>query len=137
MSADRDEKCDTTDEEDETVCVDDATMSDEGECEDSVSDTPLSDEGDLPIADEVGDGAEVLGEVVTNTATAPDNSTAPESSTAPAVEGGGESVMAAGVTAPAERPATMPLTGGDILTLLAAGLGLLLTGLFVLRFRRD
>jgi len=142
MSEGQSKECDSTVQEDETVCADDATMTDENECEAAISSAPSSGEGQTFFGAGFGTGAEVLGEVITNFgAPAPSDGTTPAVAGEAAVAGemkvAGDSVFAAGASSPAERPATMPFTGMDVLTFLAAGLGLLLTGLLVSRLRTN
>jgi hypothetical protein len=50
---------------------------------------------------------------------------------------GSDTSVAASVAAAGERPATMAFTGADILTLLTLGLGLFVTGMFILRLRAN
>ena len=122
------------DEEERSVCTSDSEMKDEAKCDDgSVSGVPTSgpgddvDAGDLDVGGGIASGTEVLGEAISRGGT--DGSTSAPAATTEA----GEPLVAG--SGPSARPATMPFTGADILTFLAAGLGLLVTGSFILRMR--
>ena len=132
------------DQESTPVCSDDAEMSEDSGCDDEVAgstgsfstphhldvgDTTTSaptSAPDLSVTAPVSGGldvtAEVLGESITRT-------------DIPRV--GNDTVAAASVAAPAERPATLAFTGADILTLLTLSLGLFVTGMFILRLRAN
>ena len=131
-------------------CADDAAMSEEEVCDDQVAGStdasslpPHLDEGSdvigsnpvagapattvsAPVANGAEEMADVLGEAITR-------DVVPATGIAPQV--GGE--VAAGSAAPAERSATMAFTGADILTLLTLGLGLFVTGMFIVRLRAE
>ena len=140
------------DEESAPACSDDATMSEGSECDDEVagstdasslpphldegSDTttsaPVANASDATVTGAVAttsDGiAEVLGEEITRDVVSP-------SGVAPRV--GNDSGVAASVAAAGDRPAALAFTGADILMLLTLGLGLFLTGMFILRLRAN
>ncbi|MGH2755088.1 MAG: hypothetical protein ACRDLB_11725 [Actinomycetota bacterium] len=113
-------------EADDDVCVDDSTMPVGTTCDDAVADTPTTPDESGPLTGGLETGADVLGETISR-------DIGGGGSDAPAFALG-DQAFAAG---PAQRPATMPLTGADVMTFLAAGLGLFVTGLGIVRFRGD
>ena len=120
-------------DDEESICTEDSTMDEETKCEDKESDVTPTEHGGTgglggtDISGGFETGTEVLGEAIARGGTE-------GSGSAPAATAGDAPIVAG---AASSRPATMPFTGGDVLTFLAVGLGLFVTGAFILRLRSN
>jgi hypothetical protein len=135
------------DEESTPACSEDATMSEGAECEEdevagstgnysgprnldevghAAISAPVASAPDASVVHPVSGGLDATAEVLSDSIARTD---------VPSV--GNDTAAAASVAAAGERPAMLAFTGADILTLLTLGLGLFVTGMFILRLRAN